>query len=896
MNKKLTHMINILTVGMLIFSGLAVMASYSPNAILPHERYGNAKIDGTIASDGQNITSWIYGANYGSNLTYNGDGSFDIITDGDDETDTTTKWGGVDGDDITYRIDIGGDTYIANENDTFISGGIDESNLTFSSTGQPTNTLKINEIVTQPGDGGSQYVYLYNESTLDLSRWKLSTHGGWEATLQDLTTQGAFNNLYVDLGTTSLLDTSSGHLMLSWDPGTTGINNGSWAVMDRVEYGNQDTQPENTTLVDYPGAPGNDEGLIRSPNGTDTNDCEADFTTGPATPRPYSYGVDVIAPSDKTEILTGNYTYNFTVNNTGTVEDTYNLSVTSSNLDWNASVQDTLTVGAGGSKEVPVNVTIPDNATEGDQSEIDLKAVSENQTNLMAASTQGTVLPHERYGQAIIDGGLAADGQNVTSWIHGVSYGSNLTYNGDGSFGVITEGDDETDLTTKYGGVDGDEITYRIDTSSGVYIANENDTFTPGGIVDRNLTFSSTDQPTNTLKINEIVTQPGDGGSQYVYLYNESTLDLSRWKLSTHGGWEATLQDLTTQGAFNNLYVDLGTTSLLDTSSGHLMLSWDPGTTGINNGSWVVMDRVEYGDQDTQPENTTLVDYPGAPGNDEGLIRSPNGTDTNDCENDFTTGPATPRPYSYGVDVIAPSDDTVFDSGNYTYNYTVTNMGDTEDTYNLTASSSNLNWTVSVQKNVTVQAGDSKQVPVEIKVPDNVTDGNSSAIDLKAVSQADETINDTDSMTVTYSTATGDSDSMIVTYQPNLDVNVTAPPDQTEMARGTYTYNFTVENQGNVADTYDLNVDSSNTSWTATGPDQVSLAAGENTSVQIDVTIPVDADNGSFSDINLTATSQNATTSVNDSDEMRVTYNEYILTILNPDFGTIYVNGTEVTG
>jgi len=250
-------------------------------------------------------------------------------------------------------------------------------------------------------------------------------------------------------------------------------------------------------------------------------------------------------------------------------------------------------------------------------------------------SVTGNILPHERYGVAYIDGVNSPDDYTVTSWIHGVQFGSTNTFNGDGSFSIDTYGDDTSDITCKYGGLDGDSIVYRINTGENLYIADENNTFNSGGMEYGDLNFYSTDQPSSEVKINELVAQPGDSGNQYVYIYDPVGIDKSRWRLEDHDGWSAEIDTLTTDYDGNLLYVDLGSTSVLDQDADEIILSWDPLSTGINQNNWAAMDRVEYGYQTTQPDNTTLPDHPSSIGIGQGLARYSPGVDTNDCQADF---------------------------------------------------------------------------------------------------------------------------------------------------------------------------------------------------------------------------------------------------------------------
>ncbi|MEF8874845.1 MAG: FixG Ig-like domain-containing protein, partial [Candidatus Thermoplasmatota archaeon] len=156
------------------------------------------------------------------------------------------------------------------------------------------------------------------------------------------------------------------------------------------------------------------------------------------------------------------------------------------------------------------------------------------------------------------------------------------------------------------------------------------------------------------------------------------------------------------------------------------------------------------------------------------------------------------------VVVTAPLDQTETEPGTYTYNFHVKNIDSNTDTYDLTVDSSNADWTVNAPSSVTVAAGATETVSVDVTIPQDAADNESSDITLNASSQNGPQT---------------DQDLMKVIYDhTGSDVKVTGPADQTETAPGTYTYNFDVENNGTADDTYDLDPRSSNTDWTVSGP------------------------------------------------------------------------------
>ncbi|MFP4608875.1 MAG: InlB B-repeat-containing protein, partial [Candidatus Aenigmatarchaeota archaeon] len=242
--------------------------------------------------------------------------------------------------------------------------------------------------------------------------------------------------------------------------------------------------------------------------------------------------------------------------------------------------------------------------------------------------------------------------------------------------------------------------------------------------------------------------------------------------------------------------------------------------------------------------------------------------------------------------VEAPADQTEKGSGTHTYTYEVENTGNTEDTYELSAFAVRTGWSASSQRtSITVAPGEVEEVKVDVEIPEDVSDGDSSEVILTAESQSDPDVSDSDPMIVSYS------------LEEVRDVMVEAPPEAVEEEPGTYTYSFEVQNTGNVADTYDLSIETSD--WEVEAPTEVSVDEGSAEEVDVDLTIPEDVSEGETVEVTLTAVSQE-NGSASDSDSMSVTFRqemeEYELTIeageggtTDPEPGTYgYSEGTEV--
>ncbi len=183
---------------------------------------------------------------------------------------------------------------------------------------------------------------------------------------------------------------------------------------------------------------------------------------------------------------------------------------------------------------------------------------------------------------------------------------------------------------------------------------------------------------------------------------------------------------------------------------------------------------------------------------------------------------------------------------------------------------------------ITIEAETSEIVPVEVEITEDVESGESSIITLTAISQTDPTIIDSDGMEVTYS---------------EYDVNVIAPDDVIETEYGIYTYHFNVENTGELDDTYDLEAFSEDPDNfpIVDHPEEITVEAGVEEEVGVEIEITEDVGSDDSAEITLMATSQNQGT-LFDEDSMEVTYVEkYELTVENPENGTVFVDGIEVT-
>lgn len=173
--------------------------------------------------------------------------------------------------------------------------------------------------------------------------------------------------------------------------------------------------------------------------------------------------------------------------------------------------------------------------------------------------------------------------------------------------------------------------------------------------------------------------------------------------------------------------------------------------------------------------------------------------------------------------------------------HTITNTGNAQDVFNLSAVSAN-GWTVQVvPAQVTLPAGGTASVTVTVNVPAGLPAGTADTINVSAASVPNPAVVD------------GAQDGITVALAPALAFT----PNRAAggLAGMLVVYEHTLTNLGNGADTFQLSAVSSQGWSVSIAPHGVTLAAGASTTVRVWVTVPAGTPAGTVDVTTVTATS-----------------------------------------
>ncbi|MFW5907855.1 MAG: InlB B-repeat-containing protein [Candidatus Natronoplasma sp.] len=595
-----------------------------------------------------------------------------------------------------------------------------------------------------------------------------------------------------------------------------------------------------------------DIGKIDDPSLADTSiPMEDDYTI---TAEFKEYGVEVTAPADHIETSWGTYYYDFQVENTGELNDTYDIQVTETE-GWTVSVQDDVSADVGEIRSVEVTVEIPDDAG-GVTSTVTLEATSQKDTSVSDDGSMGVTL-EEDIGVEVT---APQDRTESSSGTYYYSFEVENPGNTEETYDLIADADKDgwsassqrSDVTLPAGGVESVDVEVLIPDDAGgesCAVELEAASQTNTSVTDADfMTVTADHTPEVNMEAPPDQTENNSGNFSYSYDVENPSGFQDTYSIvvdADQGGWSASAQR-------SNITVGPGTTGKVDVTV-------------------------------TIPE--------GAGGESSDItLEATSQTDGTVTGSDFTTVTLEEQ---LGVVVEAPGNQSETGPGTYTYRYDVENTGNAEGTYDLTAFASRTGWSASSQQSsITLLPGEVGEVNVEVTIPEDVDDGETCEVILSAESQSDLDVSASDSMIVTY------------TEEEIREVSVSAPPDAVEDEPNNYTYLFEVHNTGTVDDVYDLSVDA--VDWEVSIPEEISVNEGEVEEVAVEVTIPDEAEDGEDIEVNLTAVSQ-ADDTVFNSDSMIVTFSEEVIEYelvlqaeeggtTDPEPGThTYQEGEEVT-
>jgi hypothetical protein len=282
-------------------------------------------------------------------------------------------------------------------------------------------------------------------------------------------------------------------------------------------------------------------------------------------------------------------------------------------------------------------------------------------------------VPHNSWGHALDETGTRYGvGELLTSWIDGVEYGDNDTFDAIGETWydldtagnwVTAPGDPNTPWRKEGGDID-EPIMYALGNFTNIGLDPDGDTLFDAGVFvetqlwmttivyNEDLNLSAT-QPPLFPKISWIVPEPTDGFPDYVLIYTkEPFFDMSEFYLEKNdyalNGPIQTLAGASNATAY--FYASLKDIEL-DGCGDELKLVWT-NTGPAFGGSDIIVDRVEWnatvgGCHYFEPDNTIMTDAVAPP---SGYAMHRTGTfpvyadDTNDNSVDFVTDFTWPRP------------------------------------------------------------------------------------------------------------------------------------------------------------------------------------------------------------------------------------------------------------
>lgn len=535
-----------------------------------------------------------------------------------------------------------------------------------------------------------------------------------------------------------------------------------------------------------------------------------------APPAADTYGVQLSVPSNSQIGASGtNVTYQLSVKNTGTILDTYTLTLAGN--AWTTTLENLVSVPPGETVIRQVVVSVPPNSAHGASDTVTITAVSlgdpaappasDSLSLTTSAPTYKVLLSTKNNSKGCAPGAsvifdvsirnagniddtytLSASGNKwPTTLISTISVSAGAT----ASFQVSVT------VPTETGSVLSDSVT--------ITAVSNGDPIKPPASASLVLTTSA---PTYGVKLyvpdNTLSGRAGGSISYYISITNTGNVN-DTYDLTFSGNtWQATVTSPVSVAAGGTITREVKISIPL---------------------------AVSHGMTDTVTVTATSTGDPRTPKASASLS--------------LTTTALT-----YGVNLWVSDNTLMGDAGTTViYDLNIKNTGTVDDSYTLTLSGNT--WSTTLDATVAVTAGMTVSRPVAVSIPAAATSGKSDRVTITATSLGDP-------LTPPVSTSL----SLVTTVSTyGVRLTLTVPDDSLSGAPGNpVKYTLTVQNIGNVPDTYE--VTASGNKWTTTiTPTSVSLAPGASfTTLEVSVAIPSAALHDEKDVVTITAYSGNPLT------------------------------------
>jgi uncharacterized membrane protein len=495
-------------------------------------------------------------------------------------------------------------------------------------------------------------------------------------------------------------------------------------------------------------------------------------------------------------------TYTLSVTNTGNCVDTFDVTVSS---NWTTTVP--LTVGPlnrNAEADAVVTVTVPAGANCGDWDTAAVTVTSQSDGSTVARSDL-TTSADTIYGVEIeppTDAQWANPGNTVTYTLRVTNAGNCAD-----SFDVIVSGDTWTTTVSPtvgpLGPLGGADLEVTVDIPPGALCSSDSVTVTVTSQANSVISASSRLMTTASTVFGvavapETAQQWGDPGSTVTY-------------------------------------------TVVVTNTGNCPDSFDVTVSGNN---WTTqapatVGPIPVGDGEEVDVRVTITDTASCGQSDTAIVTVAAQGDANISDTSRLTTTANAI-YEFGV---GPSSDTGWGDpgGEVVYTLRVSNTGNCADAFTVTLGGDVWPTVLSTTDTGSVAAGTVANVMVTVTVPAGAQCGDSDSATVTVTSQGDGSLVDSSTLTTT--------------ANPIYDVAVPATAAIEGDPGLPVTYTLSVTNAGNCVDTFNVNV--SGNTWPASAPPSIGpIPPGQDSVLQVVVTIPPDPECGASDNATVAVTSQ----------------------------------------